>query len=263
MELSKVLFEKKDGIGFITINNIEKRNAIDEEVADSLVKCINVCDEDDDIRVIVLRGAGGNFSAGGDVKALKKRLDSDNPTKKSVSLVRFNDVVLRLKNIKKPTISYIEGAAAGAGASFAMSCDFSIAAETSTFVFAFANIGLIPDSGCTHLVTRAIGTVKATELFMLGKPFSGAQARDWGLITYAVPAEQLDETVIKLAKKLAQGPTMSYGYIKTMINRACFDSLEPLLNNEVEYQDNCKNSYDHKEGVTAFLEKRKPQFKGK
>jgi 2-(1,2-epoxy-1,2-dihydrophenyl)acetyl-CoA isomerase len=140
MKLSKVLFEARDKIGFITIDNVEKRNAIDEDVADSLVKCINECDENDDIRVVILRGAGGNFSSGGDLKALKERLDSDNPTKKSVALVRFNDVAMRLRNIRKPTISYIEGAAAGAGASFAMCCDFSIADENSKFVFAFANV---------------------------------------------------------------------------------------------------------------------------
>ena len=262
MNLQHVLYEEKDRVAYITFNNPEKRNPISIEVSQELKQCFDKADYNDDIRVVVLRGAGGNFSGGGDINSMKARLDKGiREARPAVRMI--GEASMRLRNIKKPTIAWVEGAAAGAGLSFAMCCDFSIASEESKMTFAFVNIGYVPDSGATYLVTRAVGTVKATELFMSGKVFNGAQARDWGLITDAVPADKLEETVAKYIRKYSKGPTTAYANIKAMINEAQFSELALGMQKEVEYQYACCKTDDHAEAVNAFLEKRPPNFTGK
>lgn len=261
MDLKFVLYEEKDNVAYVTLNNPEKRNPISIEVSQELKQCFDAADYNNEIKALVLRGAGGNFSGGGDINAMKARLDKGiREARPAVRMI--GEAMMRLRAVKKPTIAWVEGAAAGAGLAFAMGCDFSIASEESKMTFAFVNIGYVPDSGATYLVTRAVGTVKATELFMSGKVFNGAQARDWGLITDAVPADQLEETVAKYIKKYSNGPTRAYAHIKAMINDAQFGEFARGLQSEVEFQYDCCKTDDHLEAVTAFLEKRRPQFKG-
>jgi enoyl-CoA hydratase/carnithine racemase len=170
---------------------------------------------------------------------------------------------LRLLNVKKPVIAWIEGAITGAGISLAMSCDFQIISENSKCAFSFVNIGFVPDSGAAYLVTRAVGTTRAKDLFMSGRFFSGKDAADWGLFTEAVPAEKLEESVMKYIKKYSSGPAVSYAGIKTMINRAQYAAYADGIQAEVDAQGECELTEDYVEAVTAFLEKRKPNFQGK
>ena len=200
--------------------------------------------------------------AGGDLNAMKARIDAGIRGTRAVCRVGA-ETNLRLLNVKKPVIAWIEGAITGAGISLALSCDFQIISETSKCAFSFVNIGFVPDSGAACLVTRAVGTTRAKDLFMSGRFFSGKDAADWGLFTEAVPAEELEERVMKYVKKYSSGPSVAYAGIKTVINRAQFAAYADAMQAEIDAQGECELTEDFPEAVTAFLEKRRPQFKGK
>ncbi len=257
-----VLFEVKDQVGYITLNHPEKRNPINIDTHRELKECFDLCDYDEKVRAVVIRGAGGNFSAGGDLNAMKTRIDSGVRGTRQVCRAGA-ETNLRLRNPRKPVIAWIEGAVAGAGLALAMACDFQIIDEQSKCLFAFVNIGFVPDSGTTYFLTRAAGTVRATDLLMSGRKFTGKEGADWGLFTEAVPSDHLESRVRQYVEKYSNGPTVAYGNIKAMINRAQFGSFADGLEAEVECQGECELTEDYREAVTAFLEKRKPQFNGK
>jgi len=263
MSFEKIIFLKKDGIGIITLNDPGNRNTISGSIVGELECCLDNCSDDPEVRTIVLRGQGSAFSAGGNINIMKTRIDEGKYHEFGPAMRRLAIVITKLRNIRKPIIASIHGAAAGGGLSMIMFCDFRIAAEDAKLVFPFANLGLIPDCGGTLALLRMIGVAKTTELLMTAKLLSGQEAYEWGIVNQSVPAEQLEETTMKFAKKLADGPTIAYGRMKTMINRLTFAGLDLQLDNEAEYQELCARSEDHKEGVYAFLEKRKPVFKGK
>lgn len=261
-EYDGVLLEKEGSVATIMLNNPANMNPVTAETTRYLIDALDKCESDDEIRVIVLRGAGGNFSAGGNVKAMKERLDKGiNTTKEGIRV--GGEWLMRLRTASKPTIAWIEGAVAGAGMSIAMGCDFSIAAEDAKMVFAFVNIGFVPDCGITHMLTKSIGRTRATELLMSGRRFTGADAAAWGMITAAVPKEQLEETVQKYIKKYSEGPSVTYGQIKRMINSCTMRELNACMQEEVEAQYICSKTEDHRAAVEAFCEKRKPVFKGR
>ena len=258
----KVLFEVCDRTAYITLNDPANMNPVTVEVMEDLLQCLNYCEREAAVRAIVIRGAGGNFTAGGNVKAMKERLDQGiNTTKSGIRI--GGEFIMRLKTISKPTIAWIEGAVAGVGMSIAMACDFSIAEETSKMVFAFVNIGFIPDGGAAYMLSQAVGPNRATELLMSGKRFSGAQAAEWGIITEAVPKEHLEETVRKYIAKYANGPSVAYGQLKSLLNNVNYRELNACMQMEVNAQYVCSLSEDHLNAVTAFVEKRKPEFQGK
>lgn len=174
-EYEDVLLEREDNVATILLNNPANMNPVTVSTMDHLVDALTLCEEDDTVRVIVLRGAGGNFSAGGNVKGMKERLDKGiNTTKEGIRA--GGEFMMRLRTINKPTIAWIEGAAAGAGMSMALCCDFALAAEDAKMVFAFVNIGFVPDCGITHMLTKNVGRARATDLLMGGRRFTGADA---------------------------------------------------------------------------------------
>ena len=262
MDFKYILMEVKDGVAYITLNNPQKKNPINIDTGRELKECFDLCDYDDSIRLVVIRGAGKTFSAGGDINAMKERIDKGIRGTRQVCRV-LGEAFIRLRNVKKPVIACIEGAAAGAGLALALACDFQIVDESTKCLFAFVNLGFVPDSGATYFVTRAIGTTRATELFMSGRVFTGKEAADWGLFTISVPAEELEDTLQKYIKKYSNGPTVAYANIKTMINRAKFSIYADGMQSEVELQGMCEQTDDFKEAVFAFLEKRKPEFQGR
>lgn len=259
---NKLLFDVRDKVAYITFHDPEHYNPINAQVMEDLITCLKYCEQEDEIRTVVFSGAGGHFSAGGDVKGMKERLDKGiNTTRAGIRV--GGEMITRLRNLSKPTIAKIEGAAAGVGMSIALACDFSIAEERCKMTFAFVNIGFIPDGGITYLLSRAVGTVKATELLMSGRRFTGDEAAQWGLITQAVPAERLQEMVQQYIETYSHGPSIAYAQMKALINNACYRELGACMQNEVSAQYLCSLSEDHEEAVNAFLEKRRPRFQGK
>ena len=264
-----IAFEVKEHVAYILLNKPEQYNPISAEAMQDLSQCLTYCEEHDDVRAVVIRGAGGNFSAGGNVKAMKERLDRGiNVTKRGIR--NGGEFIMRLKTLPKPTIAWVEGAVAGVGMSITLACDFSIVEETAKMVFAFVNIGFVPDGGMTYLLSRLVGSNKAAELLHhhpAGKHFPGrfkvtvtAQCDD---LCRAVPKDQLEETVQKYIKKYAQGPSVAYAQMKRLLFNAAFPELNACMQNEVEAQYVCSLTEDHREALTAFVEKRKPVFRGR
>lgn len=262
MEFQHVLFEVKDHVAYLTFNEPEKRNPLGYDVSSEIIKACDVCEYDDSIRCLVIRGAGGHFSAGGDMYVMKDAVDRGLVTSRPIVRIA-GESAWRLLNLKKPTIAWIEGAIAGAGLALAAACDFSIIDEMSKCVFAFVNIGFVPDTGAAAIVARAVGTTRAKELLMSGRVFRGKEAVEMGLFTEAVPKDKLEERVKEYIAKYANGPTVAYGDIKTMLNQVQFPGFDQLTLLEVEMQAQCEATADHKESVYAFLEKRPAQFQGK
>lgn len=263
MNFNKILFEQIDGLGIITFNNPEERNVIaSTEMDKELEQCLDICAVEPEIKVIVIKGAGPHFSAGGDVKKMERSFETGE-FKYGFDIKELGRIITKIRTIRKPVIASIHGAAAGGGLSIALACDFRIAALDTKFVFAFSNIGLAPDMGASLTLTQLVGPAKATELMMTGKLFSGKEAHEWGIVHEAVPLSQLEETTMDLAKKLAEGPTLAYGAIKSLVNHVSYKDLPYQIDLEGEFQELLSNTEDHKEGVTAFLQKRKPKFKGK
>ncbi|TWH46742.1 enoyl-CoA hydratase/isomerase family protein [Sporomusa sp. KB1] len=261
MSFNNIILENKDGIGFITLNDPENRNTVSGPIVGELGQCLDECNDDPNVRAIVIRGAGSVFSAGGNIKAMKERLEKGIDYR--ANMRNLGTIIVKIRNIRKPVIASIHGAAAGAGLSLALVCDFRIMVEDTKCVFAFVNLGLIPDCGAPLPLVKMVGAARATELLMTGRMFTGKEAYDWGLVNQIVPHDQLEAATMKFAKKLAQGPTVAYGMIKAMINRNAFGGLELELDNEVEFQSLCARTEDHIGAVDAFIEKRKPVFQGR
>ncbi len=235
-------------------------NSFNREMALNLQSVLDDCEGNNDVRAIVLTGNGKAFCAGQD---LKEVTDPDlNPGFKKILEEHYNPIITRIRAIKKPIIGAVNGVAAGAGANIALACDIVIAHEKVSFIQAFSLIGLIPDSGGTFFLPRLIGFQKASAIAMLGDKVSAEEAERIGMIYKMIPLEDFDEEVQKLAFKMANMPTKALGMIKELLNQSMTNDLESQLALESKFQIEAAQTDDYKEGVTAFIEKRKPNFKG-
>lgn len=254
-----IKFEIKDKVAVITLDRPEKFNSFIREMALALQEKLKQCAEDASIRAILLTGSGKAFCAGQD---LGEAIDPNGPELSKIVSEHYNPIIELIRSIEKPVVCAVNGVAAGAGANIALSCDITLAAESSSFIQAFSKIGLIPDSGGTFFLPRIIGMQKATALMMLGDKVSAKEAEEMGMIYKAVGDEELEESALKLASKLANMPTKGLGLTKRALNKSYSNDLTTQLQLEDELQTLAGNSYDYNEGVNAFLEKRKPVFKG-
>ncbi len=254
----KIIFEVQDNIATITLNNPKYLNPIDEELADELSKSISICATKEDIRAVILTGAGKNFCSGVDIKTLQRDSDS------ARSIIRKTALpTLRIRDLRKPVIASIRGAAAASGFNLALACDFRVCTEEAKFIQNFANIGLVNDMGGIYLLTQMLGAAKATELLMTGRTVYAQEAKELNLVNQVVSSEQLEMSTWELATELASGPTKALGGMKALINRCKFKEFDEIIDEEYKFQTDCVKSEDSKEGLTAFLEKRKPNFIGK
>jgi 2-(1,2-epoxy-1,2-dihydrophenyl)acetyl-CoA isomerase len=247
-------------IATITLNRPEVFNSFNREMALSLQSILDDCDANAEVRAIVLTGNGKAFCAGQD---LKEVTDPDlNPGFKKILEEHYNPIITRLRSIKKPIIGAVNGVAAGAGANIALACDIVVAHEKVSFIQAFSLIGLVPDSAGTYFLPRLIGFQKALALAMLGDKISAEDAEKMGMIYKSVPLEEFEETISKLALKLANMPTKALGLIKELFNSSMTNTLDQQLALESKLQIEAAQSNDYAEGVAAFIEKRKPNFNG-
>jgi 2-(1,2-epoxy-1,2-dihydrophenyl)acetyl-CoA isomerase len=255
------------GIATLTMNRPESRNALSMEMRSSLSSVLHDVERDDSVRCVVLRGAGDHFMAGGDVKGMAEtvKVKSSAEIRKEF-ILRIHDlhtIMYAMRRMPKPIIASCKGAAAGAGVSMALACDLVIAEEDAFFTLAYCKIGTSPDGSSSFHLPRAVGIKKAMEIALLGDRFSAQEAKDMGMINYVVATGELESETLKLATRLANGPTHVYGNTKALFYRSLESEFESQLQAEAEYFADCASQPDFTEGVTAFVEKRTPNFKGK
>lgn len=259
--LSMTLLEKLEkGVLTLTLNRPEVFNSFNKEMALSLQQALDNAAKDDNVRAIVITGEGKAFCAGQD---LAEAMDPNGPELQSIVRDHYNPIILKIRNIEKPVIAAVNGVAAGAGANIALACDLTVAKYSASFIQAFSKIGLIPDSGGTFFLPRIIGSQKALALMMTGEKVSAEDADAMNMIYKAVPDQNFEEEVAQLAATIAQMPTFGLGLTKRAVNQSFANDLDTQLALEEELQTIAGKSHDFNEGVNAFLEKRKPVFKGK
>jgi 2-(1,2-epoxy-1,2-dihydrophenyl)acetyl-CoA isomerase len=247
-------------VAFIHLNRPDVFNSFNREMALLLQKKLADCSTDNSVRAIVITGNGKAFCAGQD---LKEVTDPDlNPGFRKILEEHYNPIIQLIRTIEKPIIAAVNGVAAGAGANIALACDIVLAAENASFIQAFSKIGLIPDSAGTFFLPRLIGFQKASALMMLGDKVSAVEAEKLGMVYKVIAPENFMEEVTKLAETLAEMPTKAIGLTKRLLNQSMTNNLEQQLALESDLQIEASSSNDYKEGVTAFVEKRKPEFNG-
>lgn len=259
MSHSCIRYEKRGNAVWIYLNRPDVFNAFNDEQSYELQGALKEVKKDDDVRVVVLTGEGKAFCSGQDLKAIA---DSKNRSLSDSLYKRYNPIIKAMRELPKPIICRLNGVAAGAGASLALACDFIIAAENASLIEVFINVGLVPDSGSSYFLPRSLSPARAFELATMASKVTAQQALEWGMINRVVPAESLDEEVQKVADYYAAAPTLAVGMIKKMLNKATYSDLDTMLQYEAYCQEIAGRSGDYREGVTAFNEKRKPEFKG-
>ncbi|MEL6669649.1 MAG: enoyl-CoA hydratase-related protein [Bacteroidota bacterium] len=260
-EQPPILFQIQDGIARITLNRPSVFNSFNRAMALATQSALDDAAQDEQVRAIVLTGAGKAFCAGQDLKEVTD--EELNPGFQVLLDEHYAPIVTRIRHIEKPILAAVNGVAAGAGANIALACDLVIAHEQASFIQAFSKIGLIPDSGGTFFLPRLIGFQRATALAMLGDKVSARDAEAMGMIYKAADDDEYEELVAKTASKLASMPTRALGLIKKAFNASMHNSLEDQLKLETTLQIEASETEDYTEGVTAFIEKRKPTYKGK
>lgn len=250
----------ENNVAWIYLNRSEVFNSFNREMAFLLQETLDYCAEDTNVRALVITGNGKAFCAGQD---LKEVTDPElNPGFRKILEEHYNPIIKKIRSIEKPIIAAVNGVAAGAGANIALACDVVVATESTSFIQAFSKIGLIPDSAGTFFLPRLIGFQKASALMMLGDKVTAQDALQMGMIFKIYPTGLFEEEVMTLASTLAQMPTKAIGLTKRLLNQSMTNNLEQQLALESDLQIEASSSNDYKEGVTAFIEKRKPEFKG-
>ena len=258
----------ENNVGYLIMNRPEARNAMSSEMNGALQEKIAEFELDEEVRCIVLTGAGNAFCAGGDVKGMnaKNEGDSEKDTiDKAIHRQRDNQrgTSGKLYKMPKPTIASLPGAAAGAGLSYALSCDLRIMSSAAFMTTAFAKVGFSGDYGGTYFMSQLIGSAKARELYFLSDRVSAEEALSLGLTNWVVDADNLEAKTKEIAEQLATGPSVAYRYMKENLNRAMNGDVDECLDLEATHHVHCGQTTDHKNAVKAFVEKQQPKFSGK
>ncbi len=258
----------ENNVGYLIMNRPEARNAMSSDMNGALQEKIAEFELDEEVRCVVLTGAGNAFCAGGDVKGMnaKNEGDSEKDTiDKAIHRQRDNQrgTSGKLYKMPKPTIASLPGAAAGAGLSYALSCDLRIMSSTAFMTTAFAKVGFSGDYGGTYFMSQLIGSAKARELYFLSDRVSAEEALSLGLTNWVVDADNLEAKTKEIAEQLATGPSVAYRYMKENLNRAMNGDVDECLDLEATHHVHCGQTTDHKNAVKAFVEKQQPKFSGK
>lgn len=259
--MSSIQKSIENGVATLTFNRPEVFNSFNREMAFLLQDELDACNKDTQVRAIVLTGSGKAFCAGQDLKEITD--PTLNPGFKKILEEHYNPIIEKIRAIEKPIIAAVNGLAAGAGANIALACDIVIAHEKVSFIQAFSKIGLVPDSAGTFFLPRLIGFGKASALMMLGDKISATEAEKMGMIYKVTTLDEFNNTVTTTAVTLAQMPTKAIGLTKRLLNVSMTNNLEDQLALEGKLQIEASESEDFKEGVDAFVNKRRPVFKGK
>jgi 2-(1,2-epoxy-1,2-dihydrophenyl)acetyl-CoA isomerase len=255
----EILISQNNGVCELRLNRTSVFNSFNKAMALQLQEALDNCERDDSVRAIVITGEGKAFCAGQD---LAEAMDPEGPELQSIVRDHYNPIIERIRNIEKPVIAAVNGVAAGAGANIALACDITIAKKSASFIQAFSKIGLIPDSGGTFFLPRIIGLQKAMALMMTGDKVTADQAVDLNMIYKSVDDDAFEAEVAQFSELIAKMPTRGLGLTKKALNASYSNTLTEQLALEEKLQTEAGETYDFREGVNAFLEKRKPEFKG-
>jgi len=252
------------GAATVELNRPETLNAWNAQFGSDLLAAIRDLAEDEDVRAVVLTGAGRGFSSGADLKDIGGETTADGrPDIYKTLTERYHPIMRAVRLMPKPVVAAVNGPAVGIGCSLALCCDLILAAESAYFLLAFVNIGLVPDGGSSLFLPTRVGMARATELSMLGERLGAAQALEWGLINQVVPDERLLAETEALAARLAGGPTRSYAGTKRQLNNWLYARMDEQLELEAQIQSEMSASADFLEGATAFAQKRSARFSGR
>jgi 2-(1,2-epoxy-1,2-dihydrophenyl)acetyl-CoA isomerase len=259
-----VHYQLQDGVATLALNRPENLNAWNRQLGEDLLGALRQAAADENVRALLLTGAGRAFSSGADLKDFNTDLTPDGrPDVYKTLTTRYHPIMVAIREIPKPVVAAVNGPAVGIGCSLALCADLILAAESSYFLLAFVNIGLVPDGGSSLFVPTRVGMARATELSMLGERLPAPRALEWGLINRVHPDDELMPEARALAARLAAGPTRSYAGAKRQLNSWLYSRMEHQLELEAQIQREMAASEDFLEGAMAFMQKRPPEFSGK
>jgi 2-(1,2-epoxy-1,2-dihydrophenyl)acetyl-CoA isomerase len=258
-----LIFDVAEGVATLTLNRPDRLNSFNATLHEEMRAAMKTIERDDTIRCLLLTGAGRAFCAGQDLGDRDVSPDGEMPDLGDSLERNYNPLIRRIMRLEKPVVCAVNGVAAGAGANLALACDIVLAAQSAYFVQSFSNIGLIPDSGGSWLLPRLVGRARALAITLLAEKVSAQQAADWGMIWKALGDEELMPQAIRLAQRLAAGPTRGLGLLKRCMQLSSEQDLDAQLDSERDLQRLAGRSADYREGVAAFMEKRQPNFSGK
>jgi 2-(1,2-epoxy-1,2-dihydrophenyl)acetyl-CoA isomerase len=262
MSYNLISFEIEDGVGVIRLNRPNEGNALIPEMACELLDAANCCDENPEVRAVVLTGNGKMFCAGGDLKAFAAQGENVSHYTKKITQ-SFHAAISRFNWMDAPVVGAINGTAAGGEFSLALTTDIAIAAESAKFTMAYTRAGLTPDGSSSYFLARMVGLRRAKEMALLNPILSARQAMEWGLVNQVVADDQVLTTAMGMARQLAKGPTKSFGSTKRLILSGATESLESQMEQETLAIGTMASSADGREGIAAFIAKRIPEFHGK
>ncbi len=260
MKTETIKVEVKEGVGKIVLNRPEVMNALDMPMREALGEALKALQDNPEVRVVVLTGAGNAFCAGGDVKTMTSEMD---PEQSLSRLRKLHRIIHTLATMDKPVIAAVNGTAVGLGCSIALACDIIISSEKAKFGQVFSRVGLVPDGGGMYFLPRWVGVPKAKLMVFLGDIIDAQAAEKAGMVTKVVPHEDFEKEVNELSRRLAVGPSKSYALAKAVLSKSLETDLVSSLESEAYVQSICLQTDDFKEGVKAFLEKREPKFEGR
>ncbi|OLS35732.1 enoyl-CoA hydratase [Alkalihalophilus pseudofirmus] len=258
-EYKDLLVKQESGVLEITLDRPNALNAFSPEMILGIEEALLNAEGDHEVKVIVLRGSGRAFSAGGDVKTMGEAA----PVDVYNHIGHLNELIKQMRSLEKPIIAAVHGFAAGAGFNLALACDLIVAAEDTSFILSFAQVGLVSDGGGHYFLPKSLSPYQAKELLFRAEPLDAKTAQQWGLVNHVYPLAEMEEKVREYALSFTQRPTKAIGLMKKLTNLADTTSLTDVLEAERTTQAMMVTTHDHQEGVAAFIEKRRPQFKGK
>ncbi|WP_264739105.1 enoyl-CoA hydratase-related protein [Cytobacillus firmus] len=253
-----VKYEVVNGVAWISLNRPDKLNAFTEQLNKEVQQSIKQASRDKEVRCLVITGEGRAFCSGQDLQGVNEDMDHGEVLRRF-----YNPMVLELHKCKKPVIAAVNGVAAGAGMSLALACDFRLLSDKASFLEAFIHVGLVPDAGNLYFLPKLIGHAKAMELAVLGEKVNAQEAKELGLATKVIPMEKWQDEITAFAERLASMPTAAIAIIKKNLKASWESTLEECLERDAQGQRLAGLTLDHKEGVAAFMQKRKPVFQGK
>jgi 2-(1,2-epoxy-1,2-dihydrophenyl)acetyl-CoA isomerase len=262
LELETVQASVEERVAWLRLNRPEALNAWTPQLGHDLTEALSYAEQSDEVRAIVLTGAGRAFSSGADLKARDEGDSTERPPVRTVLRDVYNPLILKVRTIPKPVVAAVNGPAAGIGCSLALAADLILAAQSAYFLMAFANIGLTLDGGASAFLPARIGHARASEMALLAERIPATTALEWGLINRVVADDELIDAAAELASRLAAGPPRSHAAIKRALGEQTYERLAELLELEARLQQELLESDDFREGVAAFVEKRRPDFSG-